>query len=312
MRAATGSALEVEATVAANAIARGRLYSPVLTDRSEQPRWWGVAGHFYTVYLISVAVGLDPEMAFRSAIFTQMPDQVDELDATSAGTRPYMAALGAAGNSMATGLGPGAGLGPQPFAPQLPSSDDIAVQRGLHALTGNSAKHERDTRRSRLNNLQVGDLEFGLALHAFGDSYAHTTIDDEGILYRAPFGHAVEAVKWRNGWFRDPHAPDSIFQRPALYKEYAQALFDILSKGRKAPTTIYPKINEILSQITKFPEERAQCEMIKMAIAGYGGSLRGYQPELEALSQWSEFRKRHFWIRTSAKDEAVILARRWA
>jgi hypothetical protein len=132
MRWASPAELEIEATLAADTIARGEKYLPVLCDSSPEPRPWGVAGHFYTVYLISVASGLDPEIAFRNALYAQMPD-----------------------------------------------------------------------------DLPVGDLAFGLALHAFGDSYAHCTMDNEEILYRAPFGHAVEAVKWQNGWFRDPHAPDS-------------------------------------------------------------------------------------------------------
>ncbi len=167
---ACSGALELEATIATDVIARGRPYSPVLSDRSEQPRWWGVAGHYYTVYLTSVAAGLDPAISFRNALFAQMPDPVDELDATAAGPRPLVAALGAAGNSMATGLGPGAGLGSQPFSPQLPSSDDIVVQRGLHALTGNNAKDEQTVRCARFKGLPMGDVAFGLALHAFGDS----------------------------------------------------------------------------------------------------------------------------------------------
>ena len=128
-------ALEIEADLAVWAISRGHQYSPILSDVSDSVRFWGPAGHYYTVYFLSVAAGLDPEICFRNAIYTQLPDQVDELDATAAGMRQF-----AVGAKSAARLDLEDTNFELQISQALQSANDLMVQRGLHSLMGGGAQ----------------------------------------------------------------------------------------------------------------------------------------------------------------------------
>ena len=103
------------------------------------------------------------------------------------------------------------------------------IQRSVHALTGGDASATRSATGHALRHFAPGSLEFGLLLHRFGDSYAHTILNepqgwlgflqDRGPdrLYPTGYGHLL-----------DFHAPDQIEQRPRLYGQYVQDLFATL------------------------------------------------------------------------------------
>ena len=79
--------------------------------------YYGEAGHFYTVYLVALAVGFDDVTAFRIAFYAQMPDEVHELDATAVALDAAQAVVLNWGVEQAV-------------------ADRDAVQRGGHSLTG--------------------------------------------------------------------------------------------------------------------------------------------------------------------------------
>ncbi len=92
------------------------------------------------------------------------------------------------------------------------------VQRGGHALTGRPSAEERARRIGVTSALDPHSPEFGLSVHALGDSFAHSTIADEGMMYQPVSGHLAQFVT-------DAHAPDHISLRPRLYVTYVRALY---------------------------------------------------------------------------------------
>jgi hypothetical protein len=64
----------------------------------------------------------------------------------------------------------------------------------LHYLTGNNAKAETAFRSRILDKLDVKSVfEYGLALHAFGGSFAHGDADtNSASIYLSPYGHLFQ------------------------------------------------------------------------------------------------------------------------
>jgi hypothetical protein len=77
--------LEQEACGIAAGLLRGTPAARITPDPSSQPRLFGPAGHYYTAFYTSVAVGFQFETAKSIAFFTQVPDLVEELDAKAEG-----------------------------------------------------------------------------------------------------------------------------------------------------------------------------------------------------------------------------------
>jgi len=146
-----GSALvlEVEADRIACEVLAATRVSVFTADSPGIARFWGPAGHYWTIYLISLAAGWSRQAALTNAFYAQMPDQVDELDATEAGEnylKIYAEKL----------------LTPKAFSgtfnreiSQL--NTDKIVQRGLHALTGRIGKDETDIRQAIIKRLSPGE-----------------------------------------------------------------------------------------------------------------------------------------------------------
>jgi hypothetical protein len=209
------AALEQEAHDAALAVISGIGTPCRLADHGRTPRCWGVAGHYYTAYFVLMAAGLGNRKAYQMAFYAQMPDQVDELDATSAGIDIY---------SRSASVGMFGGAYRQPSADAMMAMmRDYDVQQGLHCLTGAKSDEETQRRRGVLESADQGSFEFGLAIHPFGDSFAHRVLNDPTRMYGPMLGHAVEALEGR-----DAHSPDFIRARPELYRQYGQMLYDIV------------------------------------------------------------------------------------
>ena len=163
---------------------------------SDSTGHYAQAGHYYTVYFLSLAAGFDTSTAFRNAFYAQLPDLLEELDAKSAQI-DYL----------------------KPGSPVWEPDWRDFVQTHLHALTGGSSDSERAMTAEYLAGATPGTANFGFLLHRYGDVFAHTVLDEPAKLYGKGFGH-----------FRHWTRPDEIQQRPGQYTEYAESLFDILSK----------------------------------------------------------------------------------
>ncbi|HEY4251863.1 MAG TPA: DUF4157 domain-containing protein [Roseomonas sp.] len=264
--------LEDEAHIAAHAVAMGLPFRSGLADAEPaMPRFWGEPGHYYTSYLVMLAAGVDNDTARKMAFCCQMPDEVSELDATEAG-------IGLAG-ALVQG--------------KLKRNDSKwDIQMGLHALTGRDSALETRLRTEILEGCTFGTLDFGLAIHPYGDSFAHRQIDDPGHMYLPLAGHAIEVANFRN-----PHAPDNLDQRPALYKAYGLGLYDIVCKQMAArnakPALARGSLAEMLVQIAKKKEAGEQISLIRafgLAMSKFMGS---YTPETEDLRSWADFLKWH-------------------
>jgi RHS repeat-associated protein len=174
---------------------------------------YGEAGHYYTVYFLSLAAGFDANTALRNAVYAQMPDEVHDLDAFS------MQASHLSSGAML--IDPTTGMPTGPGSQRL--FDDIReqrtlVQRGIHSLTGGSSREERSRTDAALRGAEPGTLRAGFLLHRYGDTYAHSVIGDQGRMYPTGVGHAFHGQD-----------PDRIEQRPELYREYVEHLFSALS-----------------------------------------------------------------------------------
>ena len=219
------------------------------------PSCWEEVGHYYTVYYILFAIGVRDPLARRIAFYAQMPDEISDLDAVRAGySLPVAGATGVGGwiyentlghveqvfvdinNGFAAMLPYGSAyMGrretPRPFADYSRSLD---VQQGLHALTGAACEVETGRRTRILQSIDPisQTMEFGLAVHAFGDSYAHREADG-ATMFPPISGHAPDSVAARGE--RMTHVPEMHVHpdavgphHAALYLRYAGDLYQAL------------------------------------------------------------------------------------
>ena len=255
------------------------------------------AGHYYTVYFLSLAAGFSPATAYRNAAFAQMPDEAHQLDAFSQQVDTLASCLSLAGGS--------------PSMAQVQAYADTVdrrnlVQQRIHALTGGSSASEQAKTRDALLKATPGTVEFGLLLHRFGDSYAHSEMKNEGKLYGTGFGHAKHSTN-----------PDRISSRPELYATYVEHLFDTLSavaaKENLRPRLDIAKVREFAATVASaqrlefaFPEssyplriltdEKAQIPLIRELadeMLGACGALQPYAPEVEDVVPFQQHVTRH-------------------
>ena len=206
------------------------------------PACWEEVGHYYTVYYVLLAVGVRDDLARRIAFYTQLPDEVSDLDAYRAG----MAMPGQAGGGVGAWLydrtlGPAedafisanneiAAAMPYGYGRMAPRNRDrsfddfqrgLQVQRGLHALTGANCEVEtgRRTRILRTIDPAAAPLDYGIALHAFGDSFAHREADGMH-MYPQMIGHGAASGLVREA--RDRHLPEMTQHPDAVGPHHAE------------------------------------------------------------------------------------------
>jgi len=277
--------LEAEADEVACQILSGGRGFQITPDPSPEPRCWGPAGHYYTVFLAAMMAGLSGEDCKSNAFYAQMPDQVTELDAIPAGT-DWGKRLFHHGSDW--------------------NADRMVVDRnvqvGLHALSGWSAEAETSYRKKILAGLEPGSFEFGLALHPFGDSYAHRILNGGERMYKAPVGHLVEAnlqdatiPHLLNG----AHRPDRMELRPTLYREYGLALYDMfierwqIRMDRDTKEQRRRRFEAFLDVISSQTSEDSQINKMGEIKDFDGGMelrvLNAYFPEMDDEVPWEQF-----------------------
>jgi hypothetical protein len=179
------------------------------------------------------------------------------------------------------------------------------VQVGLHALSGGSAAAETAGRRAILSgiNPRTHTFEYGIALHLFGDSYAHRTAD--GTMFVAPVGHGLESVLARGGSDRHVH-PDGIGPyRRDEYEAYVGDLYDIFcasfgttpgSRREAQRDVVIRTLSNIVASDDHAADtdatRNAQIAMIRAAAIAFGG-MDSYAPELVPDVPLDEFEAPH-------------------
>ena len=161
--------------------------------------YYDVGGHFTTPYLVALAAGVDGVEARELSYWAQYPDLDSRYDAIR-------------------------GLISWDFG--------YGIQRYLHSLRGGPARVARDELSSYLARSGLPVWKAGLAVHALGDSFAHSYAPSSGTpgdsvdehLYRWPFGHAF-----------DGHKPDRIATNKAKFVRYVESLFTSLRTRARKP-----------------------------------------------------------------------------
>jgi hypothetical protein len=180
------------------------------------------------------------------------------------------------------------------------------IQEGLHALTGRDAEVETRYRAEILLRTPIRSMEFGLGIHAYGDSFAHRQMNGDGKMYIGPRGHLDHAIEedpkadltrcndylnapnlwgltgdptsaafaslgsqFSETYVHDPHEPDFINKRLELYVRYAKGHYEILEK--KLPDAARRmEIKDLapkLVEVAKLGDEPAQIVRLRAIAA---------------------------------------------
>ena len=175
----------------------------------------------------------------------------------------------------------------------------LEIQRGLHCLTGNDEKAETSKREDIVKSYSLKDeLQLGLALHAFGDSFAHRRGD--GKMFSTWYGHAGEP------------GTDNINRHQKLFIEYGTNLFRLLLGKTKHEAIEYDDLVDYLKEFCARPDNKAQIPEIRNTIQSKFGSHMTYQPEKEHTITWPRFAHDHAGINFLTLDTTLNLAHRWS
>jgi hypothetical protein len=237
---ATTVELEREADLAAQAVVAGRAFRCRLADSAGLPRAWDYAGHYFTTYLVFLNAGCSNDEARAMATCCWAPDQVCELDAATVGTNDYNLAFpiplikalpdsGAAKRGNINTYREGY----EAFARRQFRNHEQYVQvihKGLHCLTGADAANER-RRREAIFRGMIGKgsiLKHGLALHSFGDAFAHQRIGSTS-LYSPGVGHASDGDDPDEPWREN---------RGGVYIDYVRTLVGLAGEYTGRPPRV--------------------------------------------------------------------------
>jgi hypothetical protein len=182
----------------------------------------------------------------------------------------------------------------------------VAPNQPLGSASARNAKDETALRQGILRRLYPGTFEFALAIHPFGDSFAHRTADtDSCLMYNPPLGHAVEIAHFKN-----PHSPDNLHLHVQLYVRYGLTLFDLLCNKLTANLRKEKKLKleEHLTEVTKEMDDERQISKI----IDITRSRTAYRPEKEKLLPWQKFQSHHRHLPTNLLSQALSWARMWS
>lgn len=171
-----------------------------MTQHPQADLEWYETGHINTTLIIAKIAGLSPELTRDLSIYCQIPDYHKFKLRYSAGT-PIWGWLEGKG------------------------SEARMIATLLHGFHGGGAQEvsRRQTIfanfvRQQMRN-QDAPWKIGFAVHALGDAYAHTFMDDDKgrCAYGYPLGHGLD--------FLFCVKPDYISQHSELYFDYCAALY---------------------------------------------------------------------------------------
>jgi RHS repeat-associated protein len=180
------------------------------------------AGHFYTTYAVAVAAGMDKGQAYRTAYYSQLPDEAHQLDAIAQATNATSKVGHPAVQMWRYLTGDKAGTA----AANEAVNDMTNVHRNLHFLRGSDDAGIKESRSNLSGAIKNGefasDWERGFAIHTLGDTYAHTKNMGNGkeAGYDTLSGHGEDGLR-----------PDSIAENTfnsAKYESYVRELYTSL------------------------------------------------------------------------------------
>ncbi|WP_431282611.1 DUF4157 domain-containing protein [Humitalea sp. 24SJ18S-53] len=318
----------------AEAIARTHTPGPIRAAADPRdPAAWEEVGHYYTVYAVLLGSGVKDALAKRLAFYTQLADEMADLDAMNLllepdyTPRPVAHELAARiaqqerngyadsfanlpvelNNGICTMLQAGRMWSGCYAARQVtvlpePSRDFsimLDVHKGLHSLTGELMERETAKRLAILRGIDpsADPFAFGLALHAFGDSYAHRDTPNHR-MFGPGVGHGVESQASRFGIDGHVHVDGVGPTKRADYQAYVGQLYDLFAT-RCGPGdrdhTVQPRVMVLrrLVGIVSATDEQADtpagcalqiAHIRNIALDWLPGGMSPWRPESHGLS----------------------------
>lgn len=226
--------VEADAHRAALAALAGHPYRCRVAIPTRSRWFWNRLGHYYTVAYCAHAAGLSGPTAHRLAVLSGLVDQCHEFDAVTAAV-VFIRISERMGNNMpalsyiagrATGVDAAKS---ERLYLSLNGNDDartllycMNVSGGLHCFNSESSLVWQRNMYSFLNKRKLDDLDFGIALHVFGDTYSHSYGSDGSVLKT---GGPTYANIRGHAW--DGPVPDNIYKRNHVYYDYAKKLYEL-------------------------------------------------------------------------------------
>jgi len=218
------------------------------------------AGHFWANYFIFESAGIPSDEAFRLAYYSQLPDEFRAFDAITAGfasaSRTQLRVSVEAQETINTYLD---GYAFAHFGERM--------QNFMHSLHGGKGQKAIDARRDCLERLlkggKLGEMEWGLVTHPFGDAFAHTYFEAAGFSVYSPTGvgqwipnpFAGQESTWDYpvGHGMSGSDPDSIALAPDKFDRYARRLFAVAARQNADKA----KFEAFLGAVKRIPRENA-------------------------------------------------------
>lgn len=230
------------------------------------------AGHYYTVYFTSLAVGFNEEVAFRHGLLAQMPDEVGWLDAANM----HINQMASLREHDMTGS-----------KRNVPNRWRFDIEYGIHSLPDktqdSTAAPQQAATVRMLGEEDPLSLKFGLLLHRLGDTYAHRVMNAEDRLYTVSTSEKLWDHRHLDslGHARHGHDPDYPFLRPQLFIRYLRTLFRVLNeKARDPRNSVY------LRRSKPLPEEQV-ARIFERMLIDKDGPMATYMRSLRMAEAFS-------------------------
>jgi hypothetical protein len=213
---------ETEADIFAGYCLAGKHYRCQILSDFRTPSAWGCVGHFWTVWLAYLNAQEDEKLAFKTALYCWMPDQVYELDAKHL----YFTYVKRTPNR--TGMQFASWGARNPWVAQQVARNNVEereyyemIHKGIHCLNGRNAEMETAYRKKNATSNTLPFILRAMAHHSFGDSFAHRDVDSPGKMYGVGTGHGFDSLTGDD--------PDSVSNAKAgkTYRSYVKALQEV-------------------------------------------------------------------------------------
>ena len=173
-------------------------------------------GHYWTIYMIGLLMGLEKQEAQRLAY------EVEKWDTKIIGNTATLNYTWASSSH----------------------------QQETHALSGGSSWYERDYTTRALLDVDITKEEnleeFGRLLHRYGDTFSHSKLSNSKEMYGNGYYTTEHMYATEPDGSSTGLRPDLIYERPDLYKKYVTGVTEILMEKYKSDKVVdLSKLNEL-------------------------------------------------------------------
>jgi len=197
-------------------------------------------GHYYTTFIVAEALGFTVEEINTLALFSQLPDEVDSLDASVLVKRRVQ-------------------------TKGLTTEETFRKLDILHTLQGGDSEIETNRTIRAIIASKDNVMTVGILIHRLGDTFAHRDPNDESILFGKNIGHGLRG-----------HTPDVIQNRPELYERYVHTLISTLAKvkGGVSDEELRKITKNVLAKTRRLSNAPTTYKKTMKHFDEYGGSKR--------------------------------------